>query len=392
MRVRRFSLMRLRDEERGAVAAIVAICLICLIGMLVLTFDLGHGVALKRNMVNGADAGALAAARECGLANGDVAAKQAAADLVTDNNDAATLLPDPDGFEVDPEGAQCDGTAGSLEGGVGRVTVRTTVPVEYFFAPIFGINNGTVVASATAEWTMGLTNPAPIKVDQLKVEQCIEEGEQDAEGRVDCYFTFEKGKAPLNSDWGWLNLPEGWPNQKAGDLNPMKCSSQAGGSKDLGDYIGGMGGMGTAGGPTLLPELWDPEGTGNPPTWVCGSTGHKQSSVQAIQDWVDNVKSLMAGGELESEPAVLFPIVACDPAKTLGDPDCREWKYTPGVAYPVVKLQGFYVREAWNGQQARRQPNCHFTRQGSDVFCIHLQTTGPDVPTSGGAVIVRLVD
>ena len=62
MRVGRFSLMRVRDEEHGAVLAIVAISFICLIGMLVLTFDLGRGVALKRNMVNGADSAALAAA------------------------------------------------------------------------------------------------------------------------------------------------------------------------------------------------------------------------------------------------------------------------------------------------------------------------------------------
>ena len=74
MRVRGFSLARLRDEDQGAVLAIVAISLLVLLGMLVLTFDLGHGVALKRNMVNAADAGALAAARECGLAKGKLSA------------------------------------------------------------------------------------------------------------------------------------------------------------------------------------------------------------------------------------------------------------------------------------------------------------------------------
>jgi hypothetical protein len=95
---------------------------------------------------------------------------------------------------------------------------------------------------------------------------------------------------------------------------------------------------------------------------------------------------------LEPEPVALFPIVACDPLKTPGDPDCREWKYTPGVAYPVVRLQGFYIKEAWDGQEARRQPNCHFTRPSSDVFCIHLQTSEELASTSGGDVTVRLVD
>ena len=110
MRVRRLGFVRVRDEERGATLAIVAISLICLLGMLVLTFDLGRGVALKRNMVNGADAAALAAARECGLAHGDVAAKQAAADLVADNNGAATVI----GFRIDPSPAQCIGAPNQI--------------------------------------------------------------------------------------------------------------------------------------------------------------------------------------------------------------------------------------------------------------------------------------
>jgi Flp pilus assembly protein TadG len=48
MRVRGFSLARLRDDDQGAVLAIVAISLLVLLGMLVLTFYLGHGVASSR--------------------------------------------------------------------------------------------------------------------------------------------------------------------------------------------------------------------------------------------------------------------------------------------------------------------------------------------------------
>jgi Flp pilus assembly protein TadG len=382
MRVRGFSLIRVRHEENGAVLAIVAISLICLIGMLVLTFDLGRGVALKRNMVNGADAAALAAARECGLAHGDTAARQAAADLLADNNGAATVT----GFQINPGLAQCDGVPSPDPDHNPTVTVTVRVPQQYFFAPIFGINNGTVVASATAEWTTGLTNPAPVKIDQLKVDQCLEVGDPDPEGRVDCWFTFQKGAQPLNADWGWLNLPEGWP-VKGQDPNPMKCSSQAGGAKDLGDYIGGMGGMGTGG--TALPPLWDETGGGNPPTWVCSATGHKAANVADITQWVANVQQLIAQGKLESEPVVLFPIVACNGAVA----PCHPWLTTPGMAYPVVKLQGFFVKEALDGKAARNEPNCHFTRKSTDVFCLHLQTTGlDDSTTGGGRPIVRLVD
>jgi Flp pilus assembly protein TadG len=361
---------RLHDDEQGAVLAIVAISLLALLGMVVLTFDLGRGVALKRNMVNAADAAALAAARECGLAHGAGQAQTAADQLITDNNAVAVRS----GFDVDSE-PQCSGVPSE---GERQVTVTVSVEQEYFFAQIFGFDNGEVTASATAEWTLGQTSPAPLRIDQLKIDECLDEGLSGGEGRIDCYFTFEKGAAPLNSDWGWLNLPEGWPI-KDQDSNPMTCTAQAGGSNDLNDYIGTMGGMGTPG-KQFEPALWDPTGGGNPPTYVCGSTGHKATSVQAIQEWVDSVAGAMADGTLESEPVVLFPVVA------------GEFKYTPGVAYPVVKLQGFYVKEALDGQDARRNPNCEFTRRSSDVFCVHLQTTGPDVDPSGGSVKVWLVD
>jgi Flp pilus assembly protein TadG len=392
MRVKRLSLARLRDEEQGAVLAIVAISLIVLIGMAVLTFDLGRGVALKRNMVNAADAGALAAARECGLANGKDKATTAASQLVADNNTSATVT----GFKINPNDAVCSGAGNPDPDGKNTVTVTVTVPQEYFFAPIFGVDEGDVVATATAEWTLGDTAPAPLKLDQLKVEEC-EDGTPNADGLIDCYFTFEKGsgKDGLNSDWGWLNLPDGWPIQANQDTNPKKCAK--GDSKDLGGYIGGMGGMGTQGGATFVPELWDPTGAGNPPTWVCSTTGHKATNVEDINDWVDSVQKSIDEGTLDSEPVVLFPVVACNIAKTPTNPSCREWKISAGtgMAYPVVRFQGFIVKEAWDGPDAHRKPasdHCHFTRKGNDNFCIHLQTTGLDTPTSGGHVIVRLVD
>jgi Flp pilus assembly protein TadG len=373
---------RLRDEDGGAVLAIVAISLLALLGMVVLTFDLGRGVALKRNMVNAADAGALAAARECGLANGTGPAGDAAKDLIVDNNGSAKLT--NIAFDSAP---QCSGVASN---GERQVTVTVSVPQDYFFAQIFGFNSGTVTASATAEWTLGQTGPAPLRIDQLKIDECVEDGDPNPDGTIDCYFTFEKGAAPLNSDWGWLNLPEGWP-VKDKDTNPMTCNSQKGGAKDLSGYIGAMGGMG-APGQEFSGGLWDPSGNGNPPTWVCGATGHKATNVADIQDWVDNVETAMANGTLESEPVVLFPVVACDTAKAPTDSTCRPWLYTPGSAYPVVKLQGFYIKEALDGQDARRNPNCEFTRNGADVFCVHLQTTGPDAQPTGGSVQVWLVD
>jgi Flp pilus assembly protein TadG len=365
MRVRRVGLIRLR-EERGAVAAMVAISLLCLLGMLVLTFDLGRGVALKRNMVNAADAGALAAARECGLANGPGAASGAADELVTDNNDAAEVS----NIEFDDE-AQCSGLP---SGGKSQVTVTASVPQDYFFAQIFGFDEGTVVASATAEYTTGAANPVPLKLDQLKVEEC-NDGKQPGYTGAECYFVFEKvGKG---SQRGWLDFPEGWPIQGV-DTNPKSCTSQAGGSRDMVDYINNMGGLGDPSSGAFRPKMWDP-----PPTYVCAAGGVPANADAAIVDWLNKV------ADMEPQPAVNFPVVACNGQ---GAP-CYPWiTKTGSEAYPVVRFQGFRVVNSWRGQDARKQANCNFQTKGrSDVFCIQLAVAGPDDPTIGGAVEVRLV-
>ena len=378
MRVRRFSLIPLRDEERGAVAAIVAISLICLIGMLVLTFDLGHSVALKRNMVNGTDAAALAAARECGLARGETAARQAAADLLADNNGAAEVT----SLEFNPTPAQCSGAPNPGPDNP-TVTVNSTVSVEYYFAPIFGFNNGTVEATATAEWEAGVQNPIPVKLDLLKVEEC--EGLGEGTDGPECYFVFEKDKT--GSQRGWLNLPEGWPIQGVDPTNPKNCASQKGGSNDLKDYIDRMGLPGEPGVGGFQPALWDP-----PPTWVCAAGGVPDTAVQALVDWMNKVAKMVEEGQLESEPVVFFPVVACDGAA----PPCYLWKTGSQAAYPVIDLQGFYVRGAEqgnpNGWPDDMKENCEFTRKSSDVFCIHLAVAGDQSSDLGGIVNVRLVD
>ena len=354
MRVGRFSLARLRDDERGAVLAIVAITLLALLGMLVLTFDLGRGVALKRNMVNAADAGALAAARECGLAKGDVSAGQAASELVADNNDAATVTD----IQFDPGTPQCSGAPNPDPDGRNTVTVTVSVPQEYFFAQIFGFDSGTVVASATAEYSKGVANPAPLKLDVADVEACTTTG-------VDCFFEFEKDKT--GSQRGWLDFPQGWPTD---NNDPARCTSQAGGANELAEYIQAMG----------LPEsvalqaaLWDP-----PPTYVCAAGGVPNSLVQQIVQFLNDHAGVI----------IDFPEVACDGAA----PPCYPWSTTGGRdAYPVVDFAELTIVQAWSGKDAQDNPNCEFERQSSDVFCIQLHVPEPGQVKLHTAVLVRLV-
>jgi hypothetical protein len=375
MRVRSFNLARLRDEEQGAVLAMVAISLIVLLGMAVLTFDLGHGVALKRNMVNAADAGALAAARECGLAKGEASARAAASQLVTDNNDAASLLPGTDGLEINPDPAVCSGAGNPDPDGKNTVTVTVTVPQEYFFAQIFGFEGGEVVATATAEWTMEMSGPAPLKVEALKVDECLKGGSGSS-----CYVGYDNS----GQQYGWLNFPEGWPAE--GEANPPTSCPSSGGANDLKDYVGQMGGTGGSGG--FSPTLW------NVPVWVCAKDGKNDSALHAIQTWIDTVGNPPLP---EPRPVVSFPVVA--PSSSPCPPEgCWPRYVNPVASYPVIKFQGFYIENVFETghdiDKAGHTEDCGFSgkKAPGSAFCIELSVVPADENPTNGSPIVRLVD
>jgi hypothetical protein len=367
MRVSRFSPMRFHSEERGAVLAMVAISLICLLGMLVLTFDLGRGVAIKRNMVNAADAGALAAARECGLGRGVVNARGAAGELVTDNNGAAEVA----GFQLAP-GAQCGPGSTAAPNPKNEVTVTAAIQQEYFFAQIFGFNEGTVTASATAEWHYGVSNPAPLRLEAMKVDDCLPNGAGSS-----CYFKFEGERG----QWGWLNFPEGWPVE--GGPNPMNCTSAKGGSNDLVNYIRTMGLNEES---SFLPTLW------NIPVWVCAFNSENDDGQHAIEEWIDTV------GTSDPRPIVHFPVVAPPPPGPCPAEGCWQWYTGARASYPVIRFQGFYVERLIQGQEIRRdrelRENCGFERGAAwgSVFCIELKVVPEDQDPTNGHPIVRLID
>jgi Flp pilus assembly protein TadG len=369
MRVRGFSAARLRDEEQGAVLAIVGLSLLVLLGMLVLTFDLGHGVALKRNMVNAADAGALAAARECGLANGKPSATAAASELVADNNDAATVT----NVEINPDDAVCSGAGNPDPDGKNSVTVTVSVPQEYFFAQIFGFDSGTVVASATAEWTLQVTGPAPLKVEALKVDECLNGGTGSH-----CYVGYDD----VGAQYGWLNFPEGWPAQ--GQPNPPASCPSTGGANDLNNYIGQMGGVGTSAG--FQPTLW------SIPIWVCAKDGANASSQLAIQDWVDTYSNPPPP---EPRPVVVFPVVA--PASSPCPPEgCWPRYGNPNASYPVIRFQGFYIENLYRGPEMKKAglaDECGFDKNPpGNAFCIELSVVPADQNPTNGSPTVRLID
>lgn len=184
---------RLRGEERGAVMMIVAISLFVLVGMLVLTVDLGRMVAVKREMVRAADAAALAAAQECAFGNGSGAATSAALQIAGTNHDGASLA-SPLIFDSP---TACDDLT---SGGAKLVTVKLTTSLNMFFAPIFGINSGSVVAQATATWATPGT--VPISVNAAPLEVCKAASSQ---GPTECTFEYSSDQFQ-EPRWGILVL------------------------------------------------------------------------------------------------------------------------------------------------------------------------------------------
>ena len=217
MRMSRAAFARFRSEERGAVLMIVALCLLILLGMLVLTVDLGRGVAYKRQLVTGADAAALAAAQQCAMGNGTSAARTAGMDVLAQNVDLGGL-----GAIFDmPE---CDTPSGL---NLKTVTVVASADIDYYFAPIFGISSGDVAARAVAVWgAVAEENPIPITVDQVQLNNCGIFPNKPPKDPVSCILEYPKDTLE-EPRWGVLDL-EFW-----GDPNAAPCSVSADELRDI---------------------------------------------------------------------------------------------------------------------------------------------------------------
>ena len=273
----RVSRGRLREDERGAVVMVLAIVLVVVVGMLVLVVDLGRGVAYKRQVVTGTDAAALAAAQQCALGNGTEAATLAAGDVLDQNVDLAASIT---GIEM----PDCDVPAGP---GLRTVTVTTSASIEYFFAPIFGIDSGSIGSEAVAAWGPSAeANPIPISVSLDQLLSCgIVPNEPPVE---DIPCTIEYPKDTLEEPrWGVLDLSN-W-----NDPNAAPCMVSA---NDLINIIS------NGGWPDELQLNGDPPGS--EPTYTCVDNGVSFS-----------VWASLTGG------TYIFPVI--DVPTSLGhSPDC----------------------------------------------------------------------
>jgi hypothetical protein len=219
---------------------------------------------------------------------------------------------------------------------------------------------------------MELSGPAPLKVEALKVDECLSGGEGSS-----CYVGYDNSE----EQWGWLNFPEGWPEE--GETNPPTSCPSTGGANDLKDYVGQMG-TGTSG---FGPTLW------NVPVWVCAKDGKNSSALHEIQAWIDNVGNPPPP---EPRPVVSFPVVAPASAPCPAE-GCWPRYVNPVASYPVIRFQGFYIENVWETgndiKKAGLADECGFeTKPPGNAFCLELTVVPADQNPTNGSPTVRLID
>jgi Flp pilus assembly protein TadG len=253
---------RLRDEESGAVLMFVAVSLIVLLGMTALTVDLGRAVAIKRDMVNAADAAALAAAQACATTRDAGAAHTAAVQLSKVNGaDPAIAFSAP----------QCTVTNGPA--GARTVTVTSKTFVDYLIAPILGFDGTDVVATATAVWVpTGATNPVPFVAAEGTFASTCPIGPALEHG-TSCALWFDNDDFE-GSTFGTLNL-NAWNVSES-----ENCADKEMGANEHYAAIGGYDG----------PEL--PPLNEDGATWVCSATGNAQPMFFALTEAIGKIIAL----------------------------------------------------------------------------------------------------
>ncbi|MGH2747726.1 MAG: pilus assembly protein TadG-related protein [Actinomycetota bacterium] len=263
------------NDESGAVLVIVALSMFAFLGMTMLVVDVGGLLVARRQIVRGADSGALAAAQTCATTGQTLSAAEADADEFSRANQASGKQAATQGEIIDFDGC---GTKAA-----GYVTVRYEIPQDFFFAPVLGLPEGMrVPARAKAIWGPAGTGAiAPLMVSLPGFQGDCDPPNMPKDEECNFYYDHDDlGSA----DWGWLSLfPEGhnkWGWDVPKDHN---CSNSS--AKERRDWLEN---------PVEVPPLNWPNAT-----YVCVDTGLANSDWQAIRDLI-----AANGGEV----TVMFPV------------------------------------------------------------------------------------
>ncbi|MDP2622255.1 MAG: pilus assembly protein [Actinomycetota bacterium] len=317
--------MRRLNDDRGAVGVFMAITIVVLLGAVGLTIDVGALYRERRELRNGADAGALAIAEDCALGVSTCNSGQARA-LAKDYANANASDRFADVIDVD-----LDLSAKTVTVHLGTLTDAGGRNFEPFFARVVGFTGTTVHATATARWgyPSELWAHLPLIISECEFPQgtSVPTPEQ--------VFYFHDGN------------------------NAEPCNAQAGLDADGDGFLaGGFGWLTTDSGCEryLLSERWYDADPGSSP-----STGCEVSYVGAlVGDEValpifDDILGVGAGGTYHIAGFALFHITGYHfggqysvnpPCR--GDQRCVSGYFTSGIVYdgkPGGDDHGFAVIE-----------------------------------------------
>jgi hypothetical protein len=196
---------RAHGDESGAVLIIVTLCLLALFGIMVLVVDVGSVLFVRRELVNSADAAALAAAQSCANKEGGALANAQASYYAQANKTGAFVAAGYPRYWP-----SCESPAGLAE-----VRVRVNTPL--FFAPVLGAGSTAgVTTDATAVWGGAGAGEkvAPLMLSANRLSSCSipPENPEDLQAGQVCAFWWNNSNNAqnnpdlANAEWGTLDL------------------------------------------------------------------------------------------------------------------------------------------------------------------------------------------
>ncbi|MHA7859779.1 pilus assembly protein TadG-related protein [Tessaracoccus sp. Y36] len=208
-------------EERGATAIVVGIMLVVLVGFGALAVDVGALWLDKKELQNGADAGALAIAQAC--AAGEVNCDDNLGTARQYKADNRTVSIDP---SVDVEVR--------LDKAAGRVEVQLFDTREAILSGVLGVKQTTVDATAVARWSGSpsslTTIPFAVSFCQFRWQNSTSssfEGLPEAGDPVQIQFKSQWKDFPLEPSDELTCMDNAAHNEAGGGFGYLKTSSSA---------------------------------------------------------------------------------------------------------------------------------------------------------------------
>ena len=225
-------MIRRLHDERGVTAIIVAISLVAIFAMLTLTVDVGGLLYKRRELVNGSDAAALAAAQSCAILTDSDNPETVADRYATDNVNGLTGVNATTNITQSPG---CDSRAS------GHVTVQYSMAQQLYFAEVLGFGKTSLVSAvSTAAWgPLASGYPVPIVLDSGQLQGSCNLPSPGVPIGTECSFWYNNSTGSIRnldpllgtSSWGYMNLGQ-W-----GVPGNANCSNA--GSSQRGSWIDG---------------------------------------------------------------------------------------------------------------------------------------------------------